>query len=182
MVQPPDLSADRVIIRIDMQVALHADAWADAAGSDPADAARDACWYLSDALESLPHLGEDGCPAHLRNVSGWTEEQDLLGNVDITAHWHLECPAADWTGWRADPGPWLDGHTVPRGTAREDLTVLVVEGLVSMALLSESRAVMTLTRPWQQTYDHQWRTQSRRARPKPPSRPRRRARKPDQLT
>ncbi|WP_327073170.1 hypothetical protein OG196_14080 [Kitasatospora purpeofusca] len=174
MAHPAGLSADRVIIRIDLRVDLQADAWAEVAGSDPFDAARDACWYLSDALESLPHLGEDGCPAYLRAVPGWSEEQDLLGNVEITARWHLECPAVDWTGWRADPGGWLDAHDVPRGTARDDLTVTVVEGLVSMSMLAEARAVMTLTHPWQQTYDHQWRVSARASRPAPPRRTRRR--------
>ncbi|MEU8919549.1 hypothetical protein AB0D10_01260 [Kitasatospora sp. NPDC048545] len=178
MAHPRELSADQVIIRIDLSVALHADAWAEAAGSDPADAARDACWYLSDALGSLPHLGEDGCPAYLRAIPGWSEGQDLLGNVEITSRWHLECPASDWAGWRADPGDWLSANTVPPGRAREDLTVMVVEGLVSMALFSETRAVMTLTRPWQQTYDHRWRTRPD-TRPAPPRRFRRRRRKPD---
>ncbi|MFD7639617.1 hypothetical protein ACFV4P_03095 [Kitasatospora sp. NPDC059795] len=178
MAHPAVPNAEPVIIRIDLRVDLHADDWAEAAGTDPSDAARDACWYLSDALESLPHLGEDGCPAYLRALPGWSEEQDLLGNVEITSHWHLECPAADWEGWRADSGDWLDAHTVPLGRVREDLTVTVVEGLVSMSLFSESRAVMTLTRPWRQTYDHRWRTTRPGNRPPPPRHPRRRARKP----
>lgn len=130
-----------------MRLTLHADDWAEAAGSDPADAARDACWYLSDALQSLPHLGEDGCPADLRTVPGWTEEQDILGAVDITARWRVDCAAADWIAWRTDPGPYLDGHAVVRGRAREDLSFIVVEGLACMALLEASRAVMTLRHP-----------------------------------
>ncbi|MFE2346164.1 hypothetical protein [Kitasatospora cineracea] len=177
MARPAGLNAGGVKIRIDLRVDLQADDWAEAAGSDPSDAARDACWYLSDALESLPHLGEDGCPAYLKVVPGWSEEQDLLGNVEITSSWLLECPAADWTSWRADPGGWLEAHDLPRGTGRQDLTVMVVEGLVSLSLFSESRAVMTLTRPWRQVYDHQWRTARPAERPPPPQQVRRRARR-----
>ncbi|MFJ6136448.1 hypothetical protein [Kitasatospora sp. NPDC092286] len=141
-------------IRIDLRVSLHADRWSEAAGSDPADAARDACWYLSDAACSIPHLGEDGCPADLYALPGWIEEQDLLGAVDIGTRWNVECPAADWITWRADPAFHADWHTIPPGEARQDLARTVIDGLASMALIADSRAVVTLTRPWHEVYDH----------------------------
>ncbi|MGW7579691.1 hypothetical protein ACWGKU_05145 [Kitasatospora sp. NPDC054768] len=145
-------------IRIDLHISLDAERWAAETGSDPWDAARDACWYVSDAGDCIPHLGEDGCPAFMRAVPGWTEEQDLLGAVEIRAMWLLECPADDWIAWREDPGPYGTAYTVTPGKAREDLARTVVEGLASMAQFADSQAVMTLTRPWHQIYDTHWRT------------------------
>ncbi|MGW4691037.1 hypothetical protein ACWEO1_01455 [Kitasatospora cineracea] len=150
-----------MIIRIDLRVDLDAERWGEEAGTDPADAARDACWYLSDARDCIPHIGEDGCPAHLRVVPGWEEDQDLFGAVKIRSLWQVHCSAADWIAWRESPGPTADGFTVPRGQARQDLARTVVEGLVWMSLFADAQAVMTLVHPWQQTYDH-----ARKARPK----------------
>lgn len=147
-------------IRIDLHVSLHADQWAEAVGRDPADAARDACWYLSDAASSIPHLGEDGCPADLYALPGWTEEQDLLGAVDISTRWIVECLAADWSSWRADPAFHTERQTIPAGEARQDLARTVIDGLAGMALIADSGAVVTVTRPWREVHDH-----SRRARP-----------------
>ncbi|MFF8769032.1 hypothetical protein [Kitasatospora sp. NPDC015120] len=145
------------MIRIDMWVRLHADLWSEAAGSDPGDAARDACWYLSDARDSIPHIGEDGCPADLRTLPGWSEEQDILGGVEIRALWRVDCPAADWITWRADPACCTAAHTVPPGKARQDLARTVIDGMAGMALFVDSHAVVTLRSPWRQVYDHrQW--------------------------
>ncbi|MFD4394398.1 hypothetical protein [Kitasatospora sp. NPDC058478] len=151
-------------IRIDLHIGLDAERWADEAGADPGDAARDACWYISDARDCIPHFGEDGCPAFLRALPGWTEEQDILGAVEIRTLWRAECPAADWIAWREHPGPYISGHTVPPGKAREDLARIAVEGLVGMSLLADAHAVMTLTRPWEQVYDNHWRTHPERRR------------------
>ncbi len=161
-----------MIIRLDTRWVLNADRWAEAAGTDPGDAARDAAWHLSDALESIPYLNTDGCPADLQALPGWGVDQDILGTVTIEAPWAVECPAADWVAWRADPGFYDQAFDVPEGRAREDLTRIAVEGMVSLGILSEAQAAMTLTHPYRYVYDHAWRTRAH-LRPGQPARGRR---------
>nr|BEK65656.1 hypothetical protein KPHV_28830 [Kitasatospora purpeofusca] len=148
-------------IRFDLHVTLDAERWAKEAGSDPGDAARDASWYLSDARDCIPHIGEDGCPADLRTLPGWTTRQDILSTVDIHTRWALDCSSAGWIAWRQNPGPYLTGHTVPPAEARADLARTAIEGIAGMALLTDAHAVMTLLRPWRQVYDQKWRTRPR---------------------
>ncbi|MFJ8430380.1 hypothetical protein ACIQ9P_03650 [Kitasatospora sp. NPDC094019] len=145
-------------IRIDLHVTFDAERWGGEAGSDPGDAARDASWYLSDARDCIPHIGEDGCPAFLYALPGWTTDQDILGTVEIRTLWRVNCPSAEWIAWRENPGPHLTGRSISPGLAREDLARTAIEGIAGMALLADSHAVMTLLRPWHQVYDQQWRT------------------------
>ncbi|KDN85702.1 hypothetical protein [Kitasatospora cheerisanensis] len=151
-----------MIIRIDLRVSLDAERWGEEAGTDPADAARDACWYLSDARDCIPHIGEDGCPADLKLMPGWEEDQDLFGAVKIRSLWQVHCSAADWIAWQENPGPTSDSFTVPAGRAREDLARTVVEGLVGMSLFMDAQAVMTLVHRWRQSYDHARKTRPNR--------------------
>ncbi|WP_033819763.1 hypothetical protein [Kitasatospora sp. MBT63] len=152
-----------MIVLIRTRFAVDTARWTDAYGGDEATAARDLSYYLSDANSCLPSTGEEGGPANV-SPRDWRVERtaDLFEDtVRIRCTWAADCPAEDWTTWRADPRYGTAVH-VPDGRAREDMARVIAEELFTMGLLSETRATMTVLHPYQQHYEHQWRLASAR--------------------
>ncbi|MEV4502625.1 hypothetical protein [Streptomyces klenkii] len=148
-----------MIVRLDTRWEVDPDTWADAAGMDPSRCLPELPWYISDALCYTPML--DATDARLHHLGGRYLPAQLDGQVRFTMNWSIHVPADMWIRTRAEgsgdrPNAEDSGYTppieAPHGRAHEDCAEHIAEQLLSLPMVIESAATMTVTNPFQRTY------------------------------